>query len=332
MVNAFALFLTLADLQTAQSQLKLASSWDKVAPMVAVVSSQGRPTGLAVVVSSDGILLAHQDSVPLGSGVQIMLSGPRIFTADVVGRDPVTGLVGLKATGWPVTGRPFAQVASSDPQPQSLLMAATLAGPMQGQAARNRADGHLGNSNRFVPLIEVRFEQTSNQVAGAILFDQSGQLIGVLGATLADRPAPAPAQKSVAAMAITNRGESSPLTQSADFGPQALTTAYALGTPVLARVVRGFASPSHTVKHPTIGISFRDENGLNRVTRVDAGSSAFVAGMRDGDVVVSVGPRAVKSSVELASALFELEIGEVSEITVARGTEKVVLKVRVSGS
>ncbi|MFX9184965.1 hypothetical protein ABTN69_19265, partial [Acinetobacter baumannii] len=93
------------------------------------------------------------------------VSGPQVFNAQVVGRDPVTGLVGLKVTDWPVEGRAFASVARQDPAPSSIVLAATLAGPVQGQAARNRADGHLGNSNRFVPLIEIRFEQSSDRVA-----------------------------------------------------------------------------------------------------------------------------------------------------------------------
>lgn len=334
MVNAFVLFVALADLQTAQGQLKVASAWDRVAPTVAVVSSQGRPTGLAVAVSSDGILLAHQDSVPLGAGVQVTLSGPQVYQADVVGRDPVTGLVGLRANGWPVMGRPFARVAAAEPESKSLLMAATLAGPVQGQAARSRADGHLGNSNRFVPLIEVRFEQTSDRVAGAILFDQSGQLVGVLGATLS--AAPAMASKAAFGASAVQDVVRQPLPAAnalaGDFGPQPLTTAYALGTPVLARVVRGFASPSHQVKHPTIGISFRDENGANRVTRVDAGSKAELAGLQVGDVVISIGTRSVKSSVELAAALFELEVGSTVPVTVVRAGEPLRLMVTVAGS
>jgi S1-C subfamily serine protease len=184
-----------------------------------------------------------------------------------------------------------------------------------------------------VPLIEIRFEQSSDRVAGAILFDQSGQLVGVLGATLAaTKPIPA-------ALSMAKSLDSAPAgamlqarEAGADFGPQPLTTGYALGIPVLARVVKGFATPSHVVQHPTIGISFKDEGGTNRITQVDRGSNAYSAGLREGDVVLAVGPRSVRSAVELGSALFELEIGSTVPLTVQRGSDRVSLRVKVAGS
>ena len=314
----------------------MTADWAKVAPNVAVVSSSGRAMGLAVVVSADGILLVHQSSVHSESMLKVTLSGPVVFDAVVVGRDPVTGLVGLQAQGWPKGARTFAYVASQDPEAKSLLIAATLAGPMQGQAANSRTAGHLGASNRFVPLTEVRFEQSSDRVAGAILFNPMGELVGVLGATLSDNgpsfSVPAPA----ADMAKSNsRGSSGNIRRNVNlenYGPQGVTTAYALGTTVLARVVRGLSSPSHHVLHPTLGISFRDDAKLNKVTKVDLGSTAAMGGLLVGDVIKSINGKPVQSSVELASALFELEIGSSASVVVTRDGTETELKVKVSGN
>ena len=345
--TTLALALALSGRQVLSQQKALSADWSRISPNVAVVSSGGRPMGLGVVVSADGVVLVHQSSIRSEVLLRLTVSGPMTYDALVVGRDPITGLVGVQAQNWPKGARTFAYVAAQDPPAKSLLVAATLAGPMQGQATNSNAAGHLASSNRFVPLTEVRFEQSSDRVAGAVLFNQMGELVGVLGATLADAApnAPAPSafsESSRGAGGFGGGGLARPLPITPDtlkdknsfdnYGPQGMTTAYALGTPVLARVVRGLSSPGHQVKHPTIGIGFHDERDRNVVTKVDPQSTAEVSGLMVGDVITAMNGKQVRTSIELASALFQLEIGSTVPVTVLRDGTEIALRVKIAGS
>lgn len=304
--------------------------------MVAIVSQGDSPTGLAVVVSADGLLLAHRTCVPESGATKATLSGPAVFDTQVIGSDPVTGLVGLQILGWTAGSRPYAPVAPADPLPRELLVAATLAGPVQGQATQNMTPGRMGVSNRFVPLTEVRFEQSAEKVAGAILFNQFGQLVGVLGATLSSPEGAAPTKGADVTEHFSGSRPVAPSAKSRsslqNYGPQGLTTAYVLGAPVLARVVKGLASAGHRVSHPTLGVTFREDAAGVRLTEVSPGSTASAAGLKVGDTVTAVNGRPVTSAVELAALLFQLEVGRTVHLALVREGKATLAAVQVAGS
>ncbi|MBS1709090.1 MAG: PDZ domain-containing protein [Armatimonadetes bacterium] len=327
--------LSLADNQ-AQSKFELKAqrpAWDKVASSLAVLKdSHGAGTGFAVLVQDSGMFIANRSAVQART-VNATLSGPQAIELVVVGEDATTQLVSLQAKNWRTGMRLPVRVVDREIGPDEVLLAASSSGPVVGQFANSRRPGVSGR-NQFLPLYEIRLESTMDLLGGAVVFSQSGELVGILSATQgpADRaltgtfgspggfggggggaakPA-APGKGTPTAADLTQKNLS-------NYGPQGLTVGYVLGPRVLKRAINGFASSDHKVKHPYIGVEFREPvKGRVALTLVKAGSPALQAGLKGGDTVLKVGTTSVQSSVHFASLLFEQEPGETMRLTIER--------------
>jgi S1-C subfamily serine protease len=75
-------------------------------------------------------------------------------------------------------------------------------------------------------------------------------------------------------------------------------------------------------------MSAPDIKGL-RLTGVRAGSPADSAGLKSGDVVVEFGGRAVTDLQSYSDALYSHQPGDVVEVVVLRGNERVRVSVRL---
>ncbi|MBX3111363.1 MAG: PDZ domain-containing protein [Fimbriimonadaceae bacterium] len=315
-------------------------AWTKVSTTLAVLKdSHGAGLGFAVLIGKDGTFIASRNAVQ-SKTMDATISGPTQVKLQVVAEDPVTNLALLKAENWDGDGRAPASVVDHEVGPDEILLAASASGPVTGQMTNNRRPGVLANS-QFVPLYEMRLESTAELIGGAVVFTQSGELVGVLSATqgaptvqfgvglgprggggFGGAGAP-PAAKTSAPT------PGRPLTVSPEayqkllqnFGPQGLTVGYVLGPKVLKRVITGLSSDDHLVKHPYIGVEFREVvKGKVTLTLVKPDGGAARAGLASGDTVLKVGDVPVQSGAHFASMLFEQEPGSTMRLTLKRGT------------
>lgn len=355
-LSLVASFVLLADSQAqSKSELRVQRpAWSKVSASLAVLKdSHGAGTGFAVLVGKDGTFIASRSAVQSKS-VSATLSGPEEVRLDVIAEDPVTNLAWLKASQWDATKHEPVAVVDREIGTDEILLAASASGPISGQMTNNRRPGVLANS-QFVPFFEMRIEATTDLIGGAVVFTQSGELVGVLSATqgnvstqfgaTAGRGAGSPAGlggggfgggggkpeapgKAQPANVPSGGAPSKPVTVSpeayqkllSNYGPQGLTVGYVLGPKVLKRVINGFASEDHKVKHPYIGVEFREVvKGKVMLTLVKKGGAAEKAGLLNGDYILKVDNVAVQSSVHFASLLFEQEPGGVMKLSILRG-------------
>lgn len=82
--------------------------------------------------------------------------------------------------------------------------------------------------------------------------------------------------------------------------------------------------------HGRIGVELRtDDTGAVAIYSVSKGSSASTAGMKAGDVIVSVGNSKIKSPSDFMMAIEEQPIGEYASIKVKRDGIEQTIKVKV---
>lgn len=293
------------------------AAWATVQPSLAILPDiEGRPGGIAVLINKEGHFLAHISSISYEPLTATLNNGKTVKLGRLA-YDRETQLVLLGAYEWDEPNRRPIRVARD--QKTGEVMVATVNGPVKGDITSQNRPGLFYPSQRYVPLSEIQMEARDYPVGGAVLFTNAGDLVGILGATLAvDRALPGQGTSR-----FQNVG---------GFGPQGLTIGYALGAKILSRVVDGFLEPDHVVDHPTIGIYFRaGTNPLEIIVdRLIPDGPADKAGLKAGDVILAANGTKVDNVLGFASYLFELTPGETLKLKIRRGPSEKEIEVKVA--
>ena len=295
------------------------AAWASVVDSLAVLPDiNGKPFGVAVLIDDRGYFVAHVSSLVYEPLTARMSNGVEVKLGRI-GYDKETQLVLLGAHNWEEGKRQAVRVAPGVKPGE--LMVATVQGPVRGMLTSDDRPGLFLPSQRFVPLAEIQFETKDMPVGGAIVFDNSGGLVGILGAILQ------PEMPQTSELALTNTQQQA---RNA-FGPQGLTVAYALGSKILNRVVEGFKRDDHKVEHPSVGFFFKAgaAPGQVLVDEITPGSPCDVAGLKTGDMVMSANGVPVGNVIDLAALLFGLEPGSQLELQVYRLGEILKIKMKV---
>jgi S1-C subfamily serine protease len=293
--------------------------WTTVQPSVIELVDPRGVNGVAALIHDSGLFLAHNSSVS-GTVVRGRFSDRSEVSLVVVAVDEQTQLALLKAMVWASGVRKPINVAPEPTKDGVELLAVTVGGPKIGEFIGGNKAGVMKPSLRYVPLSEIRMRSSNEHLGGSFVFNLKGELVGVLGAALADENSKA-ADTGTRVAAGAGGGGFGGASSLRQFGESSVTVAYALGREVLQRVVKGFVSPSHEVEHPTIGIFFKastDGRGV-LVDSVMASSPAGQAGIQPGDVILEVDGIAVNNPVDLAVMLFRKDVGDKVTVRYLRG-------------
>lgn len=288
-------------------------TWELVKKSVAVLpDALGRPFGLAVLIDERGYFLAHSSAI-VSEPLTAALDDGSTVRLGRLGYDRTTQLVLLGAQNWTQTSR--SSISVSDPDyPAADTTMITVDGPVRSTVADRDVPGMVQTTNRYLPLTEVQFESLASPIGGALVFNRTGQLLGVLGATIQ--------KASDFATTVPNNS----------FGPQGMTVGYALSPKILRRVVNGFLAPDHKVHHPNIGVLFKDNPIQGAIiTEVSANSPAASAGIQKGDLVQKFDGQPVKNALDFATKLFNKDPGETIELNIERLGRPMKIKLVVQG-
>jgi putative serine protease PepD len=269
-------------------------------------TEQGTATGSGFVVRSDGYVVTNDHVVAGGSNVKVKIGDGRTLPATVVGTDPSTDLAVLKVDETGLKALPLgdsgaAQVgdpvdAIGNPFGLDRTLTTGVVSALQRQ---------ISSPNGFTIDNVIQTDAAINPGnSGGPLFNAAGQVIGVNSQ-------------------IESSGSSS--------GGEA------------GNVGIGFAIPSNTVKavvdqliatgkvsHAYLGVSTTDASGSGaQVASVSGGTPAADAGIQQGDVITSLGGKAVADSSALASLVDQHKPGETVSVTVTRGGEQKALQVKL---
>ncbi len=334
MVANFALIAASIVLSQGQPS-KAQQAYSKVQNSLLTFSS-GNTSGIGVLIDKSGLFLAHQSVIQAGNGpattVLAKTKDGMFLRTRVVGTDPTTQLCVIEAIGWQGAGAQPVQIALN-PEVGGSVIAVTPANYVMGDLTSLTRTGVVGPQQRFVPLSEIRMETATARVGGAMIFDLDGRLVGVLNAALSpygsesNPNAGARNQESDAAAPLMAPNA----LQRGQYGPTGITVAYSLSPNVLDRVISGFKSRDRKVEHPSIGAFFKDDSQRRgvEITSVNRGSTAAVAGLQSGDIVVEFEHQRVDKAVVLASMLFKQVPGSVVQVKVLRNGNLETLKITV---
>lgn len=293
---------------------------------VVVLETVSGPVGVAVLIDTEGYFLTQNyttDQTPLYG---VFPDGERV-PLQYIASDSITNLALLHALR-PTVGKTPMRLSASDPQEGDLLVAFTLSGFQPSQLASRDRVGLIRPSLSYVPLQEFRLELPSTALGSALVFNDAGELVGLIGASLSleQEETPARAMGGVAtAGSGISRGD-----LGAAYGPQEMVTAFSLGHVALSRVIDGLLSDDRKVEHPSIGVFFKTSTlGGALIEELLSNGAGMEAGLRLGDRIVSVDGRAVRDAFQLAASLFNLTVGETTFIGVVRNGETMEFEVEV---
>jgi S1-C subfamily serine protease len=280
--------------------------------------------------------------------MQGLLPNGRMLTFDSIGQDSVTRLVLLQAENWrPEFGDPV-RVPEGDEFGHGMVFAVLPSGPIRAALTKLNKLGFLRSEKRVIPLNEVQFEAPIDGCAGALLVDEDGELLGVLGATLSrggfpeqqgalgtrfatgptpfnNTPSQGPAYSPGPAERIL-RGQQR-------MGPSDLMVAYTAGVVVLKKVVEGFRSPDHQVRYPSLGLLCKDTPGGGALVQaVQPDSPAEHAGIQTGDILLTIAGEPIRNQVDFALVVLNQTAGDKILIHFKRRNHEMVDEVIVGSN
>ena len=269
-----------------------------------------RGLGSGFIVSKDGYVLTNAHVVAQAAAVTVKLPDRREFPAKVIGVDPRSDVAVLK-----IDARDLPTVALGDParlEPGQWV--AAIGSPFGFEntvtagviSATSRA---LGPQSSFVPFIQTDVAVNPGN-SGGPLFNLRGEVIGINSQIY-----------------------------SSSGGYQGIS--FAIPIDVALNVQRQLMQTGH-VTRGRIGVAIQDVNAnlaqsfkLDRprgalVGSVEPDGPAAAAGLKEGDVILSVNGRPIETSSALPSLIANIKPGTVAALRVWRNGREETLKVRVA--
>lgn len=262
---------------------------------------QGQPSqasGSGVIISADGYIVTNNHVVENSTSIEVVLNDRRTFDAKLIGRDPATDLALLKIDAPDLTVIPFGN--SNDIKVGEWVLAignpfnltSTVTAGIVSAKARN-----INIINNAKGSVES-FIQTDAAVnpgnSGGALVNTEGQLIGINTAIAS---------------------------QTGNFAGYA----FAVPVSIVQKVISDLMEYG-TVQRALLGINIgdvtqeiADEAGLDKIKGVYVGrvgekSSAEDAGIKEKDIILSVGGKKTNSVAELQEAVSQFRPGDKTSI------------------
>jgi Do/DeqQ family serine protease len=275
-------------------------------------SMPSQSSGSGVIIAQDGYIVTNNHVIDGASKIKVVLNDKREFDAELLGKDPNTDLALLRIDE---KNLPFAVIGNSD-------------------------EVKVG---QWVLAVGNPFNLTSTVTAGIV--SAKGRNLNLLRSNRPDGPQYT-IESFIQTDAAVNPGNSGGALVSQDGRLMGINTAIASQTGQYAGYA--FAVPSNLMKKVIddllkygevqrgfLGVSIQDVNGeladkegLKEVkgvfvAKVNPGSAAEDAGIKDKDVIVKVGDVMVNSSAELQEQVGKRNPGDKLKVLVLRdGREK----------
>ena len=263
--------------------------------------------GSGVIMSSDGYILTNNHVVDGADEIEVILNDARRAKAQVIGTDPETDLAILKVD---LDKMPAITLGNSD----GLLVGdevLAIGNPFGvGQTVTSGIVSALGRNQLGINTFE-NFIQTDAAInpgnSGGALVDVNGNLMGINTAIYS---------RSGGSMGI-------------GFAIPVSTARLVLeGIVKDGQVTRGWIGVEPNELSPELAETFgvRAERGII-ITGVLQNGPAAQAGLRPGDVILSVGGKDIGNVAELLSSVAALKPGTASSFALQRGAQKLELDV-----
>ncbi|MBE0615572.1 MAG: Do family serine endopeptidase [Burkholderiales bacterium] len=265
--------------------------------------------GSGVIISPRGYILTNQHVVEAADEIEVALSDGKKLPAKVVGNDPETDLAVLQIDARNLPAITLAQAENLKVGDVVLAIGNPLG---VGQTVTMGIVSALHRTGLRINTFE-NFIQTDAAInqgnSGGALIDASGNLVGINTAILS---------QSGGSIGI---GFAIPVSIAKQVMEQLIAT---------GAVTRGWVGVELQEITPELADSFKlgTTNGV-LVAGVQRGSPAERAGIKPGDIVVTVDGKPVRDPEAMRNLIVALAPGIQTALTLRRGQEKLELKVSV---
>ena len=267
--------------------------------------------GSGVIVDAEnGLILTNHHVIENAYEIKVTLTDGRELQAEIIGRDPDTDIAVIQVAGENLVQLPLAD--SSALRVGDFVVA--IGNPFGlGQTVTSGIVSALGRSGLGIESIED-FIQTDASInlgnSGGALVNLRGELIGINTAIYG-----AGGQGSIGiGFAIPINLARDVMAQLVDYGEVRRGRLGAQGQDLTAQLAQAFGIAA--------GQGFI-------VTRIEAGSPAYSAGLRVGDVIVGADGKPVRSSRDMHNLVGLQRIGQVIELRLYRDGKEMLLPVRI---
>jgi len=270
--------------------------------------SRQNSLGTGFIIDNAGFILTNNHVVEQTEDIKVRLADNREYSADIVGRDPLTDLALIRiAADHPLDPLPLGNsdklevgdwvVAIGNPFGLGHTVSAGIVSAMYRQIGAGpyenfiQTDAPINPGNSGGPLLN-----TSGQVVGitSLIFSQNGGNIGI--------------------------GFAIPINMAKDLLPQLKQ----------GRVIRGWIGIMIQQLTPELSskLKLKDQKGA-LVADVLAGGPADKAGIRRGDVISSFDGKPIKEANELPLAVASAPIGKTAMVEAIRAGQKQIFRVSI---
>ncbi|MCC9136974.1 trypsin-like peptidase domain-containing protein [Pontibacter silvestris] len=296
-------------------------------------NTPARASGSGVLISADGYIVTNNHVIENASEIEVVLPDRRSFDAKLIGRDPSTDLALVKVEG---NNLPVVELGNSDDvqigewvlavgYPLSLNSTVTAGivsakGRSIGILNRPSQQSNLDGQQVSVGTAIESFIQTDAAInpgnSGGALVNANGQLVGI------------------------NSAIASQTGSYAGYG-------FAIPANLAKKVVADFREYGE-VRRGYLGVSFPApsvedqilrEQGIDPasvkgvyITGIQQGSAAAAAGLKTGDIILSVDGAEVYSSAEFSERIARHRPGDKVELTYLRGKNQNEVTVTLKGA
>ena len=255
--------------------------------------------GSGVIISEDGYIITNAHVISGASQIKVRTSDKTEYEAELIGSDSKSDIAVLKIEA---AGLTPAVVGNSD---NLVVGEFTLAvGNPMGTLGGTVTNGIISALNRDITVQgqTMNLLQTNAAVSpgnsGGGLFNEKGELIGIVNAKSAEEGA-------------VGLGFAIPLHTAMEVAQSWIDNGYVTGRPALGIQVLAVSDWQMMVQY---GVS---QPGVY-IIDVTEGSCADKAGLKAGDLFVSIDGNSVTGTVDVTSALDSHAVGDTLEIQVAR--------------
>ncbi len=275
-------------------------------------NSQQASLGSGVIVNADekgGYVLTNDHVVANTRDIKLSLGDGRVLPAKVVGSDPETDLAVLRVEG---AGLKAITLGQSDKSQVGDVVLA-IGDPFGvGQTVTMGIISALGRNRLGVNRYE-NFIQTDAAInpgnSGGALVDMNGNLLGINSVIYS---------RSGGSLGI---GFAIPVSMAKDVMEQIIRD---------GAVTRGFVGISPQDVTPELALSLKIGAARGSlVSSVNRGSPAEKAGMKTGDVIVSINDKPIQDSVAAMAAIAALKPGDTAKFGVIRNQKDTALNIEV---
>ena len=269
-------------------------------------------SGSGLIITADGYIVTNYHVVEGQKSLTVYLADGRELPAEVVGTDPRTDLAVIKIEA---TGLPTAKFGNSD-QLRAGELAIAIGNPLGMDFSRTVTSGVVSGLNRVVdisPEASVRLIQTDAVInpgnSGGPLVNAKGEVVGINSLKL-----------------VTSEVEG---------------MGFAIPSTIVTRVANEIMATG-TVRRAQIGVTLADAAAaareyslpVDRGAYIDSvtGAPAQKAGLKQGDVIVSMDGITVNSVSTLRALLAERSPGDKVQLKVVRGKQETTVQVTLGAA